>query len=87
MLSQVYTDCSAVAEYRTPLYLMFIASEETFDSINRLSMWKAMRTFGILQKTANIKKDNYEDFTCRVLLNSSRLSEHLEMRSGVKQGL
>ena len=48
--------------------ISFIDSEKAFDSIDRDSLWKIMRHYGIPNKYISIVKTSYyEGMTCRVL--------------------
>ncbi|KAI8484441.1 hypothetical protein Bbelb_378740 [Branchiostoma belcheri] len=72
-------------EWNSPLYINFIDFEKAFDSVDRETLWKLMRHYGIPQKIISIIKGTYKDMTCRVS-HAGQLSDSFEVRTGVRQG-
>ena len=72
-------------EWNTSLYVNFIDYEKAFDSVDRESLWKLLRHYGIPAKLTNIIKNSYEGLSCRVV-NGRQLSEAFQVRTGVRQG-
>ena len=73
------------AAYKQDLHLLFIDFEKAFDSVQRESLWRALRRRGVPEKITNIIKATYNGAKCRVL-HKGKLSEQFEIRSGVRQG-
>ena len=65
--------------------MTFIDFKKAFDSINRDTMWKILRYYGIPEKIANIIKCLYEGFTSAVRVDGSPSKEFL-ITTGVLQG-
>lgn len=63
----------------------FIDYEKAFDSIDRNSLWKIMRHYGIPQKIVNLIEKMYKDTTCRVLYKG-QLTDGFKINTGVRQG-
>ena len=55
------------AEWNTPLYINFVDFEKAFDSLDRDSLWKLLRHYGVPDKIVNIIRNSYEGLTCRVV--------------------
>jgi hypothetical protein len=50
-----------------------------FDSLDRETLWKLLRHYGILEKVTNLIKKTYENMTCRVI-HEGQLTEPLKIR-------
>ncbi|KAK3545686.1 hypothetical protein QTP70_010891 [Hemibagrus guttatus] len=72
-------------EWNSPLYLVFVDFEKAFDSLQRDSLWKILRHYGIPKKLVTIIQDLYKNFECRVIHNNE-LTEPFNVHTGVKQG-
>ena len=72
-------------EWNSPLYVNFIDYEKAFDSVDRETLWKLMRHYGIPEKFVSLIHDTYEGMTCKVA-HASQLSGSFEVRTGVRQG-
>ena len=59
--------------------------EKAFDSVDRETLWKLLRFYGIPEKSVTLIKSSYEGFTCRVA-HEGQLSDSFEVRTGVQQG-
>ena len=64
-------------ELNSPLYINFVDYEKAFDSINRDTLWKLLRHYGI--------PISYEGTGCRVIHNG-QLTKHFKVKAGVRQG-
>ena len=53
--------------------------------IDRQTLWKLLRHFGIPKKITSIIQNSYEGMTCRVVL-IWRLTEAFQVKKGVRQG-
>ena len=65
--------------------MTFIDLKKAFDSINRDTMWKIVRYYGIPEKIVNTIKCLYEGSTLAVRVNGS-LSKAFPITNGVLQG-
>ncbi|XP_078679467.1 uncharacterized protein LOC144915099 [Branchiostoma floridae x Branchiostoma belcheri] len=72
-------------EWNSPLYINFIDYEKAFDSIDRNTLWKILRHYGIPEKIISLIQSTYKDMSCRVL-HAGQLSESFEVTTGVRQG-
>ena len=72
-------------EWNSSLYVNFVDYEKAFDSVDRETLWKLLRFYGIPEKFVTLIKSSYEGFTCRVALKA-QLSDSFEVRTGVRQG-
>ena len=72
-------------EWNSPLYINFIDFEKAFDSVDRESLWKLLRHFGVPQKLTDLISKMYENTTARVI-HSGELSDAFDIRTGVRQG-
>ena len=72
-------------EWRTPLYVNFIDYEKAFDSVDRDSLWKLLRHYGVPVKIVSIIRKSYEGMSCRVI-HGQHLTESFQVRTGVRQG-
>ena len=65
--------------------MTFTYFKKAFDSINRDTIWKILRYYGIPQKMVNIIKCLYEGSTSAVRVDGS-LSKEFLITTGVLQG-
>ena len=72
-------------EWNATMYLIFVDYEKAFDSINRETLWKIMKSYGIPQKFIMMVKAFYRNSKVAVL-HGGKKSEWFEVKSGVKQG-
>ena len=72
-------------EWNSPLYINFIDYEKAFDSVDRETLWKLLKHYGVPDKIIAIIKSSYRNTTCRVA-NAGSLSENFEVKTGVRQG-
>ena len=72
-------------EWNASLYVTFVDFEKAFDSLDRKSLWKLMRHYGIPEKFVTIIKNTYDGTSSRVLHEGS-LSDKFEVKTGVRQG-
>ena len=72
-------------EWNSPLYVNFIDYEKAFDSVDRESLWRLLRHYGVPEKITNIIRKSYEGMTCRIV-HGRQLTDAFEVRTGVRQG-
>jgi hypothetical protein len=72
-------------EWNSPLYVNFIDYEKAFDSVDRESLWRLLRQYGVPEKITNIIRKSYEGMTCRIV-HGRQLTDAFEVRTGVRQG-
>lgn len=73
------------AEWRSPLYLLFVDFEKAFDTVDRNVIWEVLKHNGVPQKIINVTRSLYLNATCRIK-HRGKLSERFSVTSGVKQG-
>ena len=72
-------------EWNSALYINFLDYEKAFDSVDRETLWKLLRHYGIPSKLVSLIKSNYEGVTCRVI-HEGQFSRQLRIQTGVRQG-
>ena len=72
-------------EWNASLYVTFVDFEKAFDNLDRKSLWKLMRHYGIPEKFVTIIKNTYDGTSCRVL-HEGTLSDKFEVKTGVRKG-
>ena len=72
-------------EWRSPLLVNFIDYEKAFDSLDRESLWKLMRHYGIPDKLVKLVKATYDGTNCQVF-HEGQLSRPFPIETGVRQG-
>ena len=68
-----------------PLYISFIDYEKAFDSVDRETMWKLLRRYGVPEKIISLIQYIFLDMSCRIA-HAGQLSESFEVTTGVQQG-
>lgn len=72
-------------EWNSPLYVNFLDYEKAFDSVDRQTLWKLLRHYGVPEKITNIIRKSYERMTCRIV-HGRQLTDAFEVHTGVRQG-
>ncbi|KAK7103731.1 hypothetical protein V1264_018575 [Littorina saxatilis] len=72
-------------EWKSPLYINFVDYEKAFDSVDRETLWKFLRHYGIPAKIANLIRNFYHGMSCRVI-HGGQLTDRFQVRTGVRQG-
>jgi Reverse transcriptase (RNA-dependent DNA polymerase)/Domain of unknown function (DUF6451)/Endonuclease/Exonuclease/phosphatase family len=69
-------------EWNSPLYVKFVDYEKAFDSLDRQTLWRLLRHYGVPQK---IIRNSYEGMTCRVV-HGQQITDAFQVKTGVRQG-
>ncbi|XP_054732462.1 uncharacterized protein LOC129240585 [Anastrepha obliqua] len=72
------------AEWRSPLYLLFVDFVRAFDTLSRRAIWSCLRTNGVPEKIVNIIQELYEGAVCSALFKGKK-SELFSIHNGVRQ--
>ena len=72
-------------EFNRPLNVAFLDIKAAFDSVDRIALWKALRSKGIPDVLIDLIKALHESTGARVRVGS-RLSSGFQTTSGVRQG-
>ncbi|CAH8563469.1 unnamed protein product [Schistosoma rodhaini] len=72
-------------EWNSSLYINFIDYEKAFDSVDRTTLWKLLRHYGVPEKTVNISRNSYAGLNCEIV-HGGQLTDSVEVKTGVKQG-
>ena len=72
-------------EWNSFMYITFIDLVKAFDSLDRDSLWKLIRHYGIPEKFIAIIKNTYEGMSCKVL-HEGTLTDKIKVKTGVRQG-
>ncbi|KAH9592960.1 hypothetical protein MS3_00004701 [Schistosoma haematobium] len=77
--------CKDQIEWNSSLHINFIDNEKAFDSVDRRTLWKILRHYGVSQKIANIIRNSYDGLQCKVV-HGGQLTDAFQVRTGVRQG-
>ncbi|VDP41775.1 unnamed protein product [Schistosoma curassoni] len=72
-------------EWNSSLYINFIDHEKAFDSVDRRTLWKLLRHYGVPEKIVNIIRNSYDGLQCKVV-HGGQLTDAFQVRTGVRQG-
>ncbi|VDP23363.1 unnamed protein product [Schistosoma margrebowiei] len=72
-------------EWNSSLYINFIDYEKAFDSVDRRTLWKLLRYYGVPEKIVNIIRNSYDGLQCKVV-HGGQLTDAFQVRTGVRQG-
>ena len=72
-------------EWNSPLYVNFIDYEKAFDSVDRETLWKLLRHYGVPQKIISLIRCTYQEMSSRIA-HAGQLSDSFEVKTGVRQG-
>ncbi|VDP36416.1 unnamed protein product [Schistosoma curassoni] len=69
--------------WNSSLYINFIDYEEAFDSVDRATLRKLLRHYGIPEKIVNIIQNSYDGLTCKTV-HERQLTNSFEVKAGVR---
>ncbi|VDP43876.1 unnamed protein product [Schistosoma margrebowiei] len=72
-------------EWNSSLYINFIDYEKAFDSVDRITLWKLLRHYGVPPKIVNIIQSSYDGLHCKIV-HGGQLTKSFEVKTGVRQG-
>ncbi|CAH8462687.1 unnamed protein product [Schistosoma guineensis] len=72
-------------EWNSSLYINFIDCEKAFDSVDRRTLWKLLRHYGVPERIVNIIRNSYDGLQCKVV-HEGQLTDAFQVRTGVRQG-
>ncbi|VDP52259.1 unnamed protein product [Schistosoma curassoni] len=72
-------------EWNSSLYIHFIDYEKAVDSVDRRTLWKLLRHYGVSEKIVNIIRNSYDGLQCKVV-HGGQLTDAFQVRTGVRQG-
>ena len=72
-------------EWNFPFYINFIDYEKAFYSVDRETLWKLLRHYGVPEKIITLIHCTYQDLSCKIA-HASQLSESFKVKTGVRQG-
>ncbi|VDO68162.1 unnamed protein product [Schistosoma margrebowiei] len=58
---------------------------KAFDSVDRTTLWKLLRHYGVPQKIVNIIQSSYDGLHCK-FVHGGQLTKSFEVKTGVRQG-
>ncbi|VDO97832.1 unnamed protein product [Schistosoma curassoni] len=71
-------------EWNSSLYINFIDYEKAFGSVDRRTLWKLLRHYGV-PEIVNIIQNSYDGLQCKVV-HGGQLIDAFQVRTGVRQG-
>ncbi|VDP59331.1 unnamed protein product [Schistosoma curassoni] len=72
-------------EWNSSLFINFIDYEKAFDSVDRRTLWKLLRHYGVLENIVNIIRNSYDGLQCKVV-HGGLLTDAFQVRTRVRQG-
>ncbi|VDP59445.1 unnamed protein product, partial [Schistosoma curassoni] len=72
-------------EWNSSLYINFIDYEKAFDSVDRTTLWKLLRHYGVPQKIVDIIQNSYDGLHCKIV-HGGQLTKSIEVKTGVRKG-
>ena len=72
-------------EFNQPLHICFIDLQKAYDSVNRETLWRICRAYGLSDKMIKMIKLLYEGTRAEVRIDGD-LSTSIQMKTGIKQG-
>ena len=72
-------------EWNSPLCINFIDYKKAFDSVDRETIWKLLRHYGVFEKIISLIQCTFQDMSCGNA-HAGQLSESFEVKTGVRQG-
>ncbi|VDP08765.1 unnamed protein product [Schistosoma margrebowiei] len=67
------------------MYIDVIDYEKAFDTVDRRTLWKPLRHYGVPEKIVNIIRNSYDGLQCKVV-HGGQLTDAFQVRTEVKQG-
>ncbi|VDO91705.1 unnamed protein product [Schistosoma margrebowiei] len=62
-----------------------LTKKKEFDSVDRTTLWKFLRHYGVPQKIVNIIQNSYDGLNCKIV-HGGQLTKSFEVKTGVRQG-
>ena len=72
-------------EWNFTLYFSFIDYEKAFDGVDRDTMWKLLKHYGVPKKIISLIRCTSQDMSCRTA-HACQLSKSFEVKTEVRQG-
>jgi len=72
-------------EFQKPLWIAFVDLKAAFDSVDRMALWKLLRSLGLHSKVVDLMEGLYTD-TCSCVYVDDVMSDWFALGSGVRQG-
>ncbi|VDP39618.1 unnamed protein product [Schistosoma margrebowiei] len=76
-------------EWNSSLYINLIDYEKAFDSVDKRTLWKLLRHYGVPEKIVNITRNSYDGLQCKVV-HGGQLTDALVvdwiMRTSTSEG-
>ncbi|VDP61978.1 unnamed protein product [Schistosoma curassoni] len=74
-------------EWNSTLYINFIDYEKAFDSVDRRTLWKFLRHYGVPEKIVNTIRNSYDGLQCKVVHGGQLTDAFQTSTSEVKHGI
>ncbi|VDP67956.1 unnamed protein product [Schistosoma curassoni] len=72
-------------EWNSSPYINFIDYDKAFDSVDRTTLWRLPRHYGVLEAMVNIIRNSYDGFNCKIV-HGGQLTKSFEVKIGIRQG-
>jgi len=72
-------------EFQKPLWISFVDLKTAFDTVDRMALWKLLRSLGLHSKVVDLMEGLYTD-TCSCVNVDGVMSDWFAVGSGVRQG-
>ncbi|VDP54866.1 unnamed protein product [Schistosoma curassoni] len=60
-------------------------AKKAFNSVDRTTLWKILRHYGVPEKIVNIIRNSYDGLHCKIV-HGGQLTDSFEVKTGVRQG-
>ncbi|VDP24180.1 unnamed protein product [Schistosoma margrebowiei] len=71
--------------WNSSLYINFIDYEKAFNSVDRTTLWKRHRHYGVAEKIVSIIRNSYDELNCKIVIGG-QLTKSFEVKTGIRQG-
>ncbi|VDP35281.1 unnamed protein product [Schistosoma margrebowiei] len=68
-------------EWNSTLYIKFIDYENALDSVDRRTLWKLLRHYGVPEKIVNIVRNSYDRLQCKVMMHGGQLTDAFQIKT------
>ncbi|VDP85686.1 unnamed protein product [Schistosoma mattheei] len=70
-------------EWNSSLHTNFIDYEKVFDTMDRTTLWRLLRHYGVPEKIVNIIQNSYDGLHCKIV-HGGQLTDSFEVKTGVR---
>ncbi|VDP33040.1 unnamed protein product [Schistosoma margrebowiei] len=72
-------------QWNSSLYINFMDYEKALDSVDRKTLWRLLRHYGVPEKTVNIIRNSYDGLNCKIV-HDRQLTDSFDVKTDARQG-